>query len=100
LDASTDLKKLTTKDKKIIEYFPDQIINNVNSTLFNDMIGKKKECLSKIENQDGFNESSLFDKSILMATHFVGRTIANTFLKYFSQPMLRSFCLVYHILCS
>jgi hypothetical protein len=43
LDISTDLNKFTTKDKKIIEYFPSQIINNVNNILFNSMISKKKD---------------------------------------------------------
>jgi hypothetical protein len=42
-DASTDIKKFITKDKKTIEYFPSQIINNVKSNLFNDMINKKKK---------------------------------------------------------
>jgi hypothetical protein len=59
LDVSTDLKKfVSTKDKKVIEYFPSQIISGVSSTtLFNDMIAKKKECLS-IRNvcQDDFND--------------------------------------------
>jgi hypothetical protein len=32
LDLNTDLKKFATKDKKIIEYFSNQIINNVNSS--------------------------------------------------------------------
>jgi hypothetical protein len=56
LDVSIDLKKLTTKDKTAIKYFPGQIIINKNSSLFNDMISKKEECLSKTVNQDDFND--------------------------------------------
>jgi hypothetical protein len=59
LDVSTDLKKfVSTKDKKVIEYFPSQIISCVSSTtLFHNMIDKKKECLSlKTVSQDDFND--------------------------------------------
>jgi hypothetical protein len=42
LEVITDLKTFTTKDKKIIEYYPNNIINNINNTIFNDMITKKK----------------------------------------------------------
>jgi hypothetical protein len=57
LDVSTDLKKFVSKDKKVIEYFPSQIISGISSTtLFNDMIAKKKECSSlKTVYQDDFN---------------------------------------------
>jgi hypothetical protein len=55
MDVITDLKKFAVKDKKVIEYFSSQIISILNSTLFNDMISKKKECLSKTVNQDDFD---------------------------------------------
>jgi hypothetical protein len=48
LDASPDLKKFTTKDKKILEYFLSQIINNVNSILLKNMIRKKKSVSVKL----------------------------------------------------
>jgi hypothetical protein len=54
-DVSTDLKKIPTKDMKAKADFPCQIISNVNSTLFNDMISKKKECFKKAVNQDDLN---------------------------------------------
>jgi hypothetical protein len=38
LDVNSDLKKFTTKDKNIIEYFSNQIISHVKCTLFNDLI--------------------------------------------------------------
>jgi hypothetical protein len=60
LDVSTDLKKFVTKDNNVIEYFPRQIISNENSPLFNDMILKKKECLSKTATQDKFNDIEFF----------------------------------------
>jgi hypothetical protein len=52
LGVSTDIKKLTPKDKKIIEYIPRHFINNVNNTLFHDMISKKKEFLNKVINSE------------------------------------------------
>jgi hypothetical protein len=55
LDDSPDLKKFTAKGKKIIEDFTSQIIINIKSTLFNEMISKKKECFSKVVNQDNTN---------------------------------------------
>jgi HJR/Mrr/RecB family endonuclease len=56
LDIGADRMKFTTKDKKIIEYFLSQITDNVNITLLNDTISKKKECLSSTVNQDDFND--------------------------------------------
>jgi hypothetical protein len=55
LDVRMDLKKFITKDKKTIEYLPSQIINNANSSLLNDMMRQKKECLNKTVNQDDCN---------------------------------------------
>jgi hypothetical protein len=48
LDVSIDPKIFTTKDKSILEYLRSQIINKVNSTLFNDMIGKKKSVEARL----------------------------------------------------
>jgi hypothetical protein len=56
LDVSPDLKIFITNAKKIIEYFSSQIISNVNRTLLNDMILKKKGCKSKTVNQDDFTD--------------------------------------------
>jgi hypothetical protein len=61
LDVSIDLIKFTTRNKdvkvvKTIEYFPSQINSNINSTMLNDMINKKKECLRKTIRQDDFND--------------------------------------------
>jgi hypothetical protein len=43
----TDMKTFTTKEKKIIEYYPNNIINNINNPIFNEMITKKKDYMSK-----------------------------------------------------
>jgi REP element-mobilizing transposase RayT len=56
MDVNTDLNKFTTKDKKAIEYFSSQIINNRKITFFNDIIRKKKEYLRKTVNQDDFKD--------------------------------------------
>jgi phage protein D len=56
LEIGADLVKFTTKDKKIIEHFLSQIIDNVNNTLFIDIISKKKECMISIVNQNDFSD--------------------------------------------
>jgi hypothetical protein len=45
------MKTFTTKDKKIVEYYPSNIINNINNPIFNDMITKKKDYMSKGSNK-------------------------------------------------
>jgi hypothetical protein len=56
-DITTELKIFKTKDKKMIEYFPRSIINDINNnTVFNDMINKKKELMSKGSNNEDFND--------------------------------------------
>jgi hypothetical protein len=47
LDVINDLKTFTIKDKKIIEYFPSSIINSVSNPIFNEMVNKKKDDMSK-----------------------------------------------------
>jgi hypothetical protein len=57
LDIATELKKFNTKDKKVRDYFPSSIINNVNNnTIFNEMINKKKEFMSKGCSNDNLDD--------------------------------------------
>jgi hypothetical protein len=55
-DNITNFKKFTIKDKKIIKFFPNQIVSNVNNTLLNYMIGQKKKGQRRTANQDDFND--------------------------------------------
>jgi hypothetical protein len=59
LEIATELKTFKTKDKKVIDYFPSSIINNYGkNNMFNEMIIKKKEFMSKgcKENNDNLDD--------------------------------------------
>jgi hypothetical protein len=46
------MKTFTTKDKKIIEYYPSDIICNINNPIFNETITKKKDYMNKGNGDD------------------------------------------------
>jgi hypothetical protein len=46
------MKTFTTKDKKIIEYYPSNIINNINNPIFNEMITKKNYMNKRNDHDD------------------------------------------------
>jgi hypothetical protein len=50
------MKTFTPKDKKIVEYYPSHLINNINNPIFNEMIIKKKDYMGKRSNEEELND--------------------------------------------